>query len=349
LLLLIGAAALVAVIVRSTGPKETLAGQVRRMLADGKFAAETALTEGELTVLQVYLPRDRAPAAIQAVRRSLPEGVRIIPGTGTPQPESPAHGLLALERDGEKVILYFLPPLEQTPAPKRTPKPRSTAQRERPVVAICIDDMGQSSDALEWFERNPYPLNAAVLPFLPLSEETARRLHAAEVEVLCHLPMQPEDPGAHPPGPGAILFGTGEPDLKAAVARALDAIPSVRGFNNHMGSAMTADRLYMRWVLEAARGKASYFLDSRTTAQTVAEAVGAEMGFPVLRRHVFLDDVAEAAYIRRQLRLALARAREQAPIVAIGHPHPVTLRTLGEELPGLAKQARLVRFSELIK
>jgi polysaccharide deacetylase 2 family uncharacterized protein YibQ len=160
--------------------------------------------------------------------------------------------------------------------------------------------------------------------------------------------MEPGDARAHPPGPGAILFGTGEPDLKAAVTRALQAVPHARGFNNHMGSAMTADRLYMRWVFEAARGKAAYFLDSRTSPATAAEAVGEELGFPVLRRHIFLDDVAEPSYVRRQLREAVERARGQAHVIAIGHPHPATLKTLGEELPALARKVRLVRLSELI-
>ncbi len=202
---------------------------------------------------------------------------------------------------------------------------------------------------MEWFERHRYPLNAAVLPFLPFSEESARRLSAAGVEVLCHLPMQPEDPDLTPPGPGAILFGTGEPDLKAAVARALDAIPFARGFNNHMGSALTADRLYMRWVLEAARGRVDYFLDSRTTADTVAEAVGNDLGFPVLRRHVFLDDRVEPAAIRRQLNAAVEAASRHPWAVAIGHPHPATLDTLARELPRLAARTRLAHLSELAR
>jgi hypothetical protein len=213
---------------------------------------------------------------------------------------------------------------------------------------VCIDDLGYSMEAVEWFERQRLPLNGAVLPFLPHSAEAARRLDAAGVEVLCHLPMQPDDARAHPPGPGAILFGTGERELKAAVVRAIEAVPRARGFNNHMGSALTADRLYMRWVFEAAKGRVEYFLDSRTTVRTAAEAVGREVGFPVLRRHVFLDDVAEPAAVRRQLRAAADAARRQGGAVAIGHPHPTTLRTLERELPRLAAEVRLTRLSELV-
>ena len=348
MLLLLGVIALGVVIVRGPGPGEALPLLIQRTLAEGRITDETALSEGGLTVLNVYVSKAEARTVMERVRAALPAGARIIPETEKPQGESPAHGILAIGRGDEKVVLHFLP-LPEKPAPKRkSPSPSASGPRRRPVLAICIDDLGQSPEAVEWFERHRHPLNGAVLPFLPHTEETARRLHAAGVEVLCHLPMQPENAGAHPPGPGAILFGTGEPDLKAAVERALDAVPGARGFNNHMGSAMTADRLYMRWVLEAARGRVGYFLDSRTTPQTVAEAVGAELGFAVLRRHVFLDDVAERAYVRRQVREALDKARSQAYVVAIGHPHPATLDALADELPQLERKARLVRLSELV-
>lgn len=337
-------------VLKKPGGRRDLAGEVRAILAARSIEAETALDEKGLTVLHLYLPRDRARDALDTLRGGLPPGAAILRQAAPPQPESPAQGLLALERGDERVILYCLPPPEKHPAQKtkRAPKKPPPAPRERPVVALCIDDMGQSLEAVEWFERLDLPFNAAILPFLPRTEETARRLHAAGVEILCHLPMEPGDARAHPPGPGAILFGTGEPDLKAAVELALGAVPHARGFNNHMGSAMTADRLYMRWVFDAARGRAAYFLDSRTTPETVAEAVGAEAAFPVLRRHIFLDDVAEPAYVRRQLNEAVERARGQAHVIAIGHPHPATLRTLAEELPGLAGKARLVHLSDLI-
>ena len=206
--------------------------------------------------------------------------------------------------------------------------------------------MGYSMEAVAWFEAHRFTLHAAVLPHLPQTRETARRLLAAGVEVLCHLPMQPEDYPEHDPGPGAITIGASEADVKRLAREAFDDIPGLSGFNNHMGSAVTAQPLVLRWIFAEAGTRRLYFLDSRTTPQSAAEEVGKESGLTVFRRHVFLDDVPEPAYIRGKLDEACALARKQGLAVAIAHPHPVTLKTLAALLPAYAGRVRLIHLSE---
>ena len=237
--------------------------------------------------------------------------------------------------------------LHKSASPVRAKERDARKPAPPPPVAICIDDMGYGSEVVEWFEKNRYTLNAAVLPGLPATAGTARRLREAGVEVLCHLPMQPADYPAHNPGPGAILLGTAEDDLKKRVREAFESVPGLSGFNNHMGSAVTAERLYMRWIFDVAKEKGLYFLDSRTTAATVAEEVGREKGVKVLHRRVFLDDIPQAQYIRKKLDETYDLALSQGFAVAIAHPHPETLKALAAQLPAFSRRVKLVHLSAL--
>src|SRR6202035_1265735 len=81
-----------------------------------------------------------------------------------------------------------------------------------------------------------------------------------------------------------------------------------------------------------------FFIDSRTTAATVAETSAHAAGVATTRRNVFLDDEQSAPAIRKQFELAIHDAREKGSALAIGHPHPETLEVLNEMLPETERQ-----------
>lgn len=93
-----------------------------------------------------------------------------------------------------------------------------------------------------------------------------------------------------------------------------------------------------------------FFVDSRTTSATVAYNAAQAAGVACTFRNVpFLDDVQETEGVRRQLDLAAKDAREKGHAVAIGHPHPATLRALADFLPEAESQGiHLVHASDLV-
>jgi hypothetical protein len=93
-----------------------------------------------------------------------------------------------------------------------------------------------------------------------------------------------------------------------------------------------------------------FFVDSRTTAATVAETAAHAAGVLTTRRNVFLDDDQSVPAIRKQFELAIRDAREKGSALAIGHPHAATLEVLAEMLPEAAHQGlRLVFASDLAR
>ena len=237
-------------------------------------------------------------------------------------------------------------PVEPAPPPAAHPPP--PAPPGGASIALVIDDLGRSLDEVRDLAALGVPLTYAVLPFETRTSEVVDALAARRAEVLLHLPM--EGRGSADPGPGALFAAMSGDELAAGTRRALAAVPGAVGVNNHMGSVLTADGAAMRRVLAEVGGRGLYFLDSRTSVETVAFRVARDLGLPAAERHVFLDPDPDPEAIRAQFRRLLALAAERGTAIAIGHPHPSTRAVLAEELP-LARRLgyRVVPLGELVE
>ena len=217
-------------------------------------------------------------------------------------------------------------------------------------AAIVIDDLGQNLQAARQLLKLPYPLTFSVLPRLPHSQETAAEAHGAGREVMLHLPMEPEPGSRAGAGDGAIRVGMPNDQVIRIVAADVAAVPYARGANNHMGSRATANRALMTAVMKALAERRMYFVDSRTSVNTVAFDVARSVGVPTFYRSVFLDDTETPGYTLGQLRQLCRVARRQGAALAIGHPYPTTLAALRQFLPEFEREdIQLVPASELAR
>jgi uncharacterized protein len=218
-----------------------------------------------------------------------------------------------------------------------------------PRLAIILDDLGQDYSSAEAIFALPYPLTISVLPNNPHSVDIAEEAHRRGFEVMLHLPM--ESVSQRHAESHELRPGMSQRQVSALVDGFIAAVPGVAGVNNHQGSESTADPTLMNELMSVLREHKLFYIDSRTTAATVAFEVARHAGVPAASRNVpFLDDVAEVGAVSRQLRLALREAREKNEAIAIGHPHPATLKALREVLPDAKAQGvRLVYASELVR
>jgi polysaccharide deacetylase 2 family uncharacterized protein YibQ len=238
---------------------------------------------------------------------------------------------------------------EPTMLPTATPRPRPSPGA-RGLLAVLLDDAGQSLELLPQATALPEAVGVAVLPFLPHTRDIAVAMHESGHEVWLHLPMEPEGYPKNNPGPGAILVAMSDAEIRQAVHDALNNVPRVIGVNNHMGSRATADLRTMTWVMQELKSRGMAFIDSRTTRNTVAEQAALAQGVPAGRRHVFLDNERSAVAIARQLAEAVYRSRLQGSAIAIGHLDGITIEVLQSELASLSKRgADLVAPSQLVR
>jgi len=224
----------------------------------------------------------------------------------------------------------------------------SPPQGEGARLAIIIDDLGNDRAAADAIFALQCPITISVLPNHPRSIEIAQEAHRRGYQTMLHLPM--ESIGNERPEAQELRPGMSASEVSALVDNLLQAVPDVAGVNNHQGSQSTADAALMDELMPVLRERNLFYVDSRTTAATVAYAAAQRIGVRSGFRNVpFLDDVAEVGAVRKQLQLALRDARKKGDAIAIGHPHAATLQALRDVLPEAKSQGvRLVFVSEVV-
>jgi len=137
--------------------------------------------------------------------------------------------------------------------------------------------------------------------------------------------------------------------MTAMLEKALARVPGAIGVNNHMGSRFTRDAAALTPVLLRIGDHGLFFLDSRTSGESVAYETARALGLPALKRDVFLDHTLDRRDVLARLRETEAAAILNGVAIAIGHPHDVTLETLELWMPGAARRGfRFVMLDELV-
>jgi len=240
------------------------------------------------------------------------------------------------------LCIFYQRPKEVIPV-KRPPPPKIIKGK----IAIVLDDWGYSLNNLDVLKRIKSPMTMAVLPNLEYSRSLAKKMHRLGFEVILHLPLEPM--GERDLEKNTILTSMDEATIRDNVRRGLASVPYCRGISNHMGSKATQDRRVMDLVLDEAKKKNLFFLDSYVSADSVCEKSARKTQVRFTRRDIFLDNKDDAAYIRRQVQKLKKKAQRNGTAVGIGHDRRATLLVLIEEMPKMEEEGyEFVFVSELV-
>ncbi|MGE5255442.1 MAG: divergent polysaccharide deacetylase family protein [Hyphomicrobiales bacterium] len=308
------------------------------------------LTESRPTAAAKQAPTAKAPAVPRKAESEPP----------APKPTGRSAGTEAA--GAGKLPLYEVFP-EKPPSPK-TPTaaesdtlhaalppspPELPPLKKPPRVAIIIDDVGYDRHLAEKLIDLNAPLTLSILPHSPHQESIARLAHDRGLDVMLHLPMEPVEYPEINPGPGVLLTAMAPDELLRVLEEDLAAVPYIQGVNNHMGSRLTARSEQMYQVFSVLKRRGLFFIDSRTTNESVCRSSARLFQIPFTQRDVFLDHVHDAAFIRKQIRELVRIAQLKGEAVGIAHPHPTTYAILKEELPSLRQQVEIVPVSRLVR
>jgi len=201
-----------------------------------------------------------------------------------------------------------------------------SADAANPKIAIVIDDIGyRASDQAAVDLKGQFTF--AIIPFAPLTQKLAQAIHDSKRESIVHFPMEAFNDN-HLLGKGALYADMDEATVRATVKRSLENVPYAHGINNHMGSKFTTASQPLSWLMDELKQRDFYFLDSRTTAQSVAEQSALASGIKTAHRHIFLDNQRDHQYLAAQFKRLLAIAQSNRYAIAIAHPHPETIAFL---------------------
>jgi polysaccharide deacetylase 2 family uncharacterized protein YibQ len=208
----------------------------------------------------------------------------------------------------------------------------------RPKIALVIDDLGGerliARELLEW----DLPLTFSILPFTPYAKTIAREAHRKGKEVIVHVPMEPHGYPKVRPGEGALLEGMNEESLRQQLVKDIEAVPYIKGASNHMGSRLMEDPAKVKIILSELKQRRLFFLDSRTTPQTVGMDVAQSVGLKAMERSLFIDHSLDGEDIKQKIEKLISLSLSNGKAIGIGHPHPSTLKSLKEMIPKMKEK-----------
>lgn len=364
----------IAITVSVGAPRTGLYVETHEEPAEIARAFQIPLGTGEA---QPYRPSGQGPfnwpgAAAAAVpppppapRVAAPQIASVEPPPRLPAPQTPfpisasPPAIIASARAALPTIPLprLLPPVRvPAPSPADSDEPAWIANAVptsppdgRPEIAIIIDDAGVDRVHTGVAIRLKGPLTISFLPYASDLAGQARAARANRHEVMMHIPMEPHGAFAEPE-PYLLRARMGPGEIQRRVARDLDSLPGIVGINNHMGSLFTSDPQALAPVMEELVRRGLLFVDSRTSARSLAQESAQAHGLPNAARDVFLDHYEGQAEVRKRLLETERVARKQGYAIAIGHPRAATLAELALWLDEVeSKGYRLVPVSAIVR
>lgn len=243
----------------------------------------------------------------------------------------------------ENSTLAAIAPTE--PVPEK--RPATEILISLPKVAIIIDDIGYDMAIARKLVALNVPITLSVLPGSPHEQKIVRLIQGKPVELMMHLPMEPDNFPAVKPGPHALMSWMQAAEIEQNIELLLKKMPWIEGINNHMGSYYTQNPELMEPVLAVLKRHQLYFVDSRTTPATCGRQTAFKHRVPFAERDVFLDHQADETFVRHQFERLMDIAEDKQSAIGIGHPEAVTLKILTTMLPKIQNRVHLVPASAI--
>ena len=214
----------------------------------------------------------------------------------------------------------------------------------RGVIGIVIDDFGYRNDEIsDGFLELDARLTYAIIPGHRYSTSFGEKAVESGHEVIVHMPM--ENTGkTYGEEEFVLMTAMDNETIQRRLNSAIEEIPTAIGMNNHQGSKASADQNIMSNVAKVMKERGFFFLDSRTTIETIGETTMEVFGVPTARRNIFLDNEDDEEKIEKQLMKLVKRSEEVGSAIGIGHVKPKTLNVLSDQIPKLKKKGYKFEF-----
>ena len=218
-------------------------------------------------------------------------------------------------------------------------------------IAIILDDAGGKIPDYKKIFSIGEKITISVLPCLSTSADVAKDAKKAGLEVMLHMPMEPENGSLVRHNSGMILCSASDEAIKRTTLNDMGWVSAAKGFNNHEGSKATKDERVMKAVFEAIKSKNIYFIDSRTSSNSLAFRTAKEMHVRSADNDIFLDGGTNEADIESKFRQLISIGKTRGKAIGIGHAtRPSTINVLKRLMPEYAKSGvQFVYASEIAK
>jgi polysaccharide deacetylase 2 family uncharacterized protein YibQ len=220
-------------------------------------------------------------------------------------------------------------------------------------LALVLYGFGDDLEAARAFMAIGAPFAVAVVPGGKSSADEFKAAHAAQREVVMHLPLEPINYPQVDPGPATILVTMSPAQIAGRVRKGLDQAGPVVAVANHMGSLATQDMTVMTAVFRELKRARLPFQHVSPAPGAVCKALAADLGVPCEEPDAVLDaetrDASGKALDRRWKEL-LKSSRSRHTLVVWIRATPLTRQWLPRALaPKALDGASVVPLSSLLQ
>ena len=213
----------------------------------------------------------------------------------------------------------------------------------KPKIAIVIDDVTTQAQKDKILSMG-YKINMAFLPPTKTHPDSAKIAQSLSFHMI-HFPMQAS--GAFKGEEiNTLTINDSYETIEKRVKQLREWYPNAVYTNNHTGSVFTENEEAVDKLFRALKKYNFIFVDSRTSAKSVAKKYAKKYDMPYIVRNTFIDNDRDFKSIQNQLKKAIDIAKKQGYAIAIGHPHTVTLEVL-KDSKSLFKEVEPIFINQL--
>ncbi len=215
-------------------------------------------------------------------------------------------------------------------------------------IAIIFDDLGESLSDLEQIYQLNIPLTISIIPGLAFSKNIAHIGARSGFTVMIHLPLEPKNTNRHQNDKYDFLSSSlPKNQINRLLNNYLNSIRIATGVNNHMGSKATEDYQLMSHILERIKRRNLFFIDSRTSPDSIAYKVATEKGVRSAYNHAFLDAKDDPEHMRKKIDNLLEKKSGEKLIIIV-HPKKNTFLFFQENLDYLKKNIEFITIENYL-
>ena len=163
---------------------------------------------------------------------------------------------------------------------------------DNPMLALYVHDLSNKKDLEKWNNLG-IPLSYGVIPGSLNNNNFMQALRSSKLDADIWLSISLEPKLIKSSFNKFIriddILEVDITDLSTWLLSSLNSLPNVKGISNRLGSKFTENTLAMRRFLKIFRGKVDYFLDTRTSQQSVAYETAQILSFSSYKRDIDLD------------------------------------------------------------
>ncbi len=185
-------------------------------------------------------------------------------------------------------------------------------------IAIIIDDLGYSYNSTYDFLTLGFPITFSYIPEAENNKKIYNLFKHFGYDILLHLPMEPLK-GKQYVEKNAIFTDMTDNEIDKRINSFFSEYPDVIGVNNHMGSRAVNDPRVMNIVFKNLKKKDLFWLDSKTTLNSISKDIAEIHELEYFMRDVFLDNENNEKTIREYMDKLVSRAKKNGYAIGIGH------------------------------